>query len=46
LGWRGGQEMTSLKQRAATFGFLHDYRTQDRADGLVEHRLQALLCQC
>lgn len=43
--WRR-QDMTSLKQRATTFRFRHDYWTQDRADCFIEHRLEALLRQC
>lgn len=37
--------MTSLKQRAATFRFRHDYRAQNSANGFVEHRLEAFLRQ-
>lgn len=43
--WRR-QDLTSLKQRATTLRFRRDYRTQDRADRLIEHRLEALLRQC
>jgi len=42
---RRRQDMTSLKQRTATFRFRHDYRTQDRADRFVKHRLETLLRQ-